>query len=264
MSAPFHSERIAVILQKPRFPENIGAAARAMCNMGFARLLVVEPENFDLQRVNRMATHAAAAVVEDIRVFENLKEALAPFHYVVGTTARLGGQRQVVHTPPRMADKVVSLTQENQVAILFGPEDRGLTNEDLRLCHELVNIPTADFSSLNLAQAVMVLCYEIHRAGCMAERKKAFPRLASRHELDGMYDQVKDLLVRVDYINPENPDYWMNKLRHVFTRLQLRAGDVSIIRGICRQVNWYSEKRYRDGTADGRLAPAKKENDLCD
>ncbi|MBW2564903.1 MAG: RNA methyltransferase, partial [Deltaproteobacteria bacterium] len=79
------------------------------------------------------------------------------------------------------------------------------------------------------------------------------PRLANRHELDGMYDQLKDILVKISYINHENPDYWMNKLRYFFTRMQLRAREVSIIRGICRQINWYGKKRYEDGL--------KKQND---
>jgi tRNA/rRNA methyltransferase len=121
-----------------------------------------------------------------------------------------------------------------------------LTNTELRLCHILVNIPTADFSSLNLAQAVMILCYEFFLAG-IPTPKNVLPRLASRHELDGMYEQVKDILVRINYVNPENPDYWMNKLRYFFSRLNLRAREVSIIRGICRQINWYNRKCYLDG-----------------
>jgi tRNA/rRNA methyltransferase len=134
----------------------------------------------------------------------------------------------------------------NQIAILFGPEDRGLSNEDIMFCHELINIPTAEFSSLNLAQAVMIICYEIFSAD-RKENKIFIPRLANRNELDGMYDQLKDLLVRISYINAENPDYWMNKLRYFFTRLQLRAKEVSMIRGICRQVDWYGKKCYDEG-----------------
>jgi len=92
----------------------------------------------------------------------------------------------------------------------------------------------------------MIICYELFRAG--KDSKASFaPRLASRHELDGMYDQLKDILVRIDYILPENPDYWMNNLRRFFTRLELRAKEVSLIRGICRQVDWYAGKCFRDG-----------------
>ena len=217
-----------------------------MCNMGIRHLSVVSPENFDLERVNKLATHASKDIVAGIQVYDELSEALQAVNYVVGTTARLGKQRQVQNSPEELAHQLVALSQNNRVAVLFGPEDRGLSNEDLRLCHSLVNIPTAGFSSLNLAQAVMVICYALHSTAL--EEKAAFaPRLASRRQLDGMYDQLRDILVRISYINPENPDYFMNNLRHFFTRMQLRAREVSIIRGICRQINWYAGKCYEDG-----------------
>lgn len=246
-------ENITIVLNKPRYPENIGAAARAACNMGIERLSVVEPEKYDIERILTLATHAASKVARQIVRYDNLQTALEPFNFVVGTTARLGGERQTVTSPSQMARKLISISPKNQVALLFGPEDRGLTNEEIRLCHLLVNIPTARFSSLNLAQAVMVICYELFKA-VLPEPKPFKPRLASRHELDGMYEQVKDILVRINYIQPENPDYWMNKLRHFFTRMELRAGEISIIRGICRQINWYAGKCYQDGI-DGADAP---------
>jgi tRNA/rRNA methyltransferase len=172
---------------------------------------------------------------------------------VVGTTARLGGERQRVTSPAQIARHLVPISQENRIALLFGPEDRGLTNEELRLCHALVNIPTAQFSSLNLAQAVMVLSYELFKSS-LPEPKVATPRLATRIELDGMYRQIRDILVRINYIQPQNPDYWMNKIRLFFSRLQLRGGEVSIIRGICRQIHWYAGKCHQDGV-QGRPAP---------
>jgi tRNA/rRNA methyltransferase len=137
------------------------------------------------------------------------------------------------------------------VGLLFGPEDRGLTNEDIRLCHELVTIPTAEFSSLNLAQAVMILCYELQRFN-QPKGNTFAPRLANRHELEGMYAQLKDILVRISYIQPDNPDYFMNNIRHFGTRMKLRAKEVSIIRGICRQIDWFGEKCYREGLKDRR------------
>jgi tRNA/rRNA methyltransferase len=236
---------IAIVLDHPRYPENIGAAARAMCNMGISRLIVVNPENPDLSRILKMATHAAGSVVEQMEVFDDLEKALSRFHYIVGTTARLGSRRLSIHSPSKLAESLVPISRENRIAIVFGPEDRGLSNQDIRLCHALVNIPTAEFSSLNLAQAVMIICYEIFFAA--EEEKIPFaPRLASRHELEGMYDQLKEILVRISFINPENPDYWMNNLRHFFNRLPLRAKEVRIIRGICRQIDWYGKKCHQD------------------
>jgi tRNA/rRNA methyltransferase len=251
MPATVNLKNVSIILSRPRYPENIGAAARAMRNMGFEQLIVVNPQNYDMPRVLKMATHAAAEVIEQIQIYENLQTALEPLSYIVGTTARLGGQRQLVGSAAMLAQKLAPISEENQVGLLFGPEDRGLTNEDIRLCHELVNIPTAEFSSLNLAQAVMVVCYELRRYN-QPGGKTFVPRLANRHELDGMYAQLKDTLVRISYIQPDNPDYFMNNLRHFGTRLKLRAKEVSIIRGICRQIDWYGKKCYRDGQQDPR------------
>ena len=237
MAVTVNRANVAIVLVQPNISENIGAAARAMCNMGLRRLIVVDPPRCDLTRVCKMATQAALDVVEAMEVYAGLAEALREFTYVVGTTARLGGQRQVVSHPARLAEMLVPISAENPVAILFGPEDRGLTNEDLRFCHAVATIPTADFSSLNLAQAVMIVCYELYQAG-RREVTDFSPRLASRHELDGMYDQLRDILVRIDYVNPENPDYWMMHLRRFFARSGLPAREVKIIRGICRQLEW--------------------------
>jgi tRNA/rRNA methyltransferase len=246
MSGRVNLDNISIVLNKPRYPENIGAAARAMRNMGITNLIVVDPQNFDLHKALKLATHIASDIIEKSKFYPDLKEALATFNYVVGTTARLGGERQVVCTPLKLAEKLIPISVENRIALIFGPEDRGLSNEAVRYCHMLVNIPTTKFSSLNLAQAVMILCYEIFTVGGK-EKKEFTPRLANRHELDGMYDQLKDILVRISYINSENPDYWLNHFRRFFTRLQLRAKEVNIIRGLCRQVDWYGKKCYDDG-----------------
>ncbi len=248
---------IHIVLNRPRFPENIGSVVRAMRNMGLSRLRVVAPENYDTEKILRLATHDSAEMVARIEQYADLAAAVGSMNYVVGTTARLGGERQAVRKPGDLARQLVTISQDNQVAVVFGPEDRGLVNEEIRLCHVLVNIPTADFSSINLAQAVMIICYEIFKA-VKAPGAEFAPRLASRQELDGMYDQVKDMLVRIDYILPDNPDYWMNKLRVFFSRMPLRAREVSIIRGICRQMNWYGKKCYEDGR-NGKLPdPALK------
>jgi len=243
-------ENISIVLQRPRYPENIGAVVRTGHNMGITNLIVVEPLNYDKTKILRMATHATADAVDRIKVLDSLKEALSPFNYIVGTTARLGKHRQNFYTPSDIAKKIISLATNNRIALLFGPEDRGLTNEDLQFCHSFVNIPTAAFSSINLAQAVMVICYEVFSA----QKKDQYgflPKLANRHELDAMYDQLTEILTRISFLNPQNPDYWMNNIRTFFSRLQLRAKEVKIIRGICRQINWYGEKKFRDGIDQG-------------
>jgi len=239
-------DHITIVLHQPKRSENIGAVARVLCNMGIGGLRIIKPQNYHLPDVLKMATHGAVEIVEQIDFFEDLKSALAPFRYIVGTTARLGGQRPAVTTPRKMAEELIPISIKNKVAIVFGPEDRGLSNEDIRYCHRLVNIPTAKFSSLNLAQAVMVICHELFAASLEANPED-IPRLATRDELEKMYEQLKEILIRINYINPENPDHWINGLRRFFNRLPLRAKEVSIIRGICRQINWYGGKSFNDG-----------------
>ncbi|CAN2040293.1 tRNA (cytidine/uridine-2'-O-)-methyltransferase TrmJ [Candidatus Magnetomoraceae bacterium gMMP-15] len=245
MSDLVNLNNISIVLQRPRYPENIGSAARAMRNMGINRLIVVDPLNCDLIKVLKLATHSAADIIKQMELFDNLGAALAPFRYVVGTTARLGGERPSVLKPSKMAESLISISQKNPTAIVFGSEDRGLTNKEIKYCHSLVNIPTAEFSSLNLSQAVMIVCYELFLAS-RSQKEKFTPRLASSQEIEDMYKHLEDVLIKISFINHEKPDHWMNNIRRFFSRLQLRGRDIKIIRGICRQINWYAQKETRN------------------
>jgi len=236
-------DHICIVLQKPRYPENIGSAARAMRNMGISKLKVVQPEKCDLNRIVTLATHAAMDVIEDMEVYDSLEEALSQCQYIVGTTARLGGERPVVTIPSRMAQKLISISQKNTIAIVFGPEDRGLSNDDIKYCHLLVTIPTDEFSSLNLAQAVMIICYELFLASC-SDLNPFIPKLANHFELEAMYKQLQEILVRINFLHYDNSDHWMLNIRRFFSRMPLRSKDIKIIRGICRQIDWYSERQF--------------------
>ncbi len=238
MSEVLKLENISIVLHRPKFPENIGSSARAMKNMGITDLLVVDPDDFDTVKIEKMATHACKDVVDGIRRFDTLGEALADFSYVVGTTARVGRNRQVIHDPAELASSLIPIASNNRTAIVFGREDRGLESDEVRLCHTLVNIPTHAFSSLNLSQAVMVICYELFKA--KGEISSDFlPTLATRFELEQMYGHLQDVLVKINFIQKDNPDYWLNNFRAFFSRLPLRAKEVRIIRGVCRQIEWY-------------------------
>ncbi len=234
-------EHIAVVLNEPRYPENIGAAARAMKNMGFNQLLVVRPYRFDFEKIAKMATHEALEIVESLKTFEDIEEALAPFNYVVGTTARTGRLRRPNGSPRDMAEHIVPISQENQIALLFGSEKWGLTNEDLKYCDYLVTIPTDGFASINLAQSVMILCYEI----AMAEREDSLfqPKRASVHELENMYSHLQEVFLEIGFLRPENPEYWMRNVRSLFSRVGLLSKEVQLIRGLCRQFLWYASNK---------------------
>lgn len=242
-------DNVAIVLVEPRLPENIGAAARAMNNMDIKRLIVVKPGSMDRDRIAKMATSHTTDILENIEVHDDLKEALAPFRYIAGTTARVGSMRPALHTPKDLARDLISISKENEVAIIFGPEDRGLSNDHLTFCHTIISIPTSEFSSLNLAQAVMILCYELFQAAGDATDKKK-PRLANSFELEGMYDHLEDVLTRIGFINPQNPERWMWNIRRFLSRLPLQAMEVRIIRGICRQIDWYVNQAVKKAKID--------------
>ena len=240
---------VAIVLCRPKFPENIGAAARIAHNMGISALHVVTDQQPDEERVRRMATHNATRLIDDMQLHRNLGDSLATFSRVIGTTARHGRQRRLVKNPREMTELVVPQLFGNKIALLFGPEDKGLSNDDLKFCQMTVTIPTADFSSLNLAQAVAILCYEL-RAGLLAElaagpRQQA-PKLAETRELEGMYKHLEKTLCRIGFLQADKHDYWMRNIRQFLGRLQLRSKEVRLVRGLCRQFLWYEGKRKQD------------------
>ena len=249
MSGGIKKENIAIVLIEPQIPENIGAAARAMMNMDIKRLIVVNPKKCDLTRVLKTATIHSIDIIEDMEVYEDVKEALGPFGYIVGTTARTGALRPAITSPRKLAKELIDISQENTIAVVFGPEDRGLSNEHLRYCHTIATIPTSEFSSLNLAQSVLVLCYEIFCVGNEGP-KKGIPRLANRFELEGMYEHISEVLTKIGFLNPQNPEHWMVNIRRFLSRIPLRAREVRVIRGVCRQFSWYTDKLAKDQDDD--------------
>ena len=167
---------VAVVLVEPKFPENIGAAARVAMNCGITRLLVVRSVAPDREKMLKMATHKAAELINRMELYADLETALADFAVVVGTTARQGSSRHPPNHPRVTMGKVVPLLAKNHTALLFGPEDRGLTNDDLKFCRFTSTIPTADFSSLNLAQAVGIHCYELYNELPALPQNRRLPR----------------------------------------------------------------------------------------
>jgi tRNA/rRNA methyltransferase len=232
-------ENISIILNETQLPENIGFTARAMANMGITQLVLVKPKNSDFSRMRRTATGMSVGILERMEVYDDLRTALKPFQYIVGTTARLGNHRPATADPRLLASELIPISKNNKVGILFGPEDRGLSNEQLRFCQKIVTIYTASFSSLNLSHAVMIVCYEIF-LNSHEPSKVSLPRLANSFELEGMYDHLQEVLMKIGFINPQNPEHWMNNIRRFLSRISLRAREVKIIRGICRQIDWYT------------------------
>jgi tRNA/rRNA methyltransferase len=241
-------DNIGIVLVDPKYPENIGAAARCAVNMGISRLVIVRNDEPDRDKMLKLATHKAAHLIENLKRFTSLEEALASFSHVVGTTARQGRKRPIENSPRHMMDTLLPLLENNRTALLFGPENRGLTNEDLKYCQTRVTIPTSDFSSLNLAQAVAILSYELYW-GIMYSGKviQSSPALASSHELEGMYGHVEKLLSQIGFLRTEDSSYWIRNIRNFLGRVELRAKEARIIRGFCRQFLWYDTERKKQG-----------------
>lgn len=240
MSLKARTNHISIVLYKPKYAGNVGSVARAAKNMGITKIVVVGSTDLDREAMEQRSTHLAADVLDQIVYAESIEAALDDFNYILGTTARLGKARGPFVSPRAAARQIADLSQKNKIALLFGPEDTGLANDQLRLCHKVVTIPTSrEFTSLNLSQAVMILCYEIFVASTVAGTiAETTPKLALSSEMEGMYQQIKELLAKIGFLNPENPEYWMLDVRRFFSRVGLLSREVKIIRGICRQIEW--------------------------
>jgi tRNA/rRNA methyltransferase len=241
-------EKIAIVLVEPREPGNIGAAARAMANMGLSRLVLVRPPDHLVGDAFKMAL-AARPILESAVVCADLAQALSGFGFVAGTTRRGGSARRGRATPRQLAAELPLVAGANDVAILFGREDSGLTNEELQYCQRLVTIPSSEgFGSLNLAQSVLTLCYEIFLAagGRGDTGAGGGARRAPTADLEGLYAQMEQVLLQIGYLDPGNPAHMMRVFRRLIGRAGPDAREVQALRGIFRQMAWCAG---RAGTA---------------
>lgn len=236
---------LAVVLFRPKFSENVGSTARAMANMGCRRLIVVAPQDWDEGRARALATLKGHEILETMTVAPDLATALAPFQHVFGTTARVGGWRKTLLTPETAAARGVECLREGEgVAVLFGPEDKGLTNDETKVCGRLVRIPTSEeASSLNLSQAVLVILYEFMKAAsARPQAEGAFAgtegRAATHKEREALFDNLRETLSAIDFLKDDNPDYWMLPVRAFVERVRLKRTEFNMLMGVCRQIKW--------------------------
>jgi tRNA/rRNA methyltransferase len=228
---------VRVVLVRPRGAANVGAAARAMKNMGLRDLMLVRPALMKSFWARAMAAHAED-VLHSVRQTDTLGEAVADCGLVVGTTCRGGLYRGAAEPPRVAAPPIAAAAATNRVALLFGPEDHGLSNEDLKACHRLIAIPADPaYASLNLAQAVMVCCYELYLAA--AGEPPAARALAPAEHVDLMFQKLQAAFRRIGFLHPDNPDHIMFAFRRVLGRAQLETHDVNILLGLARQIEWF-------------------------
>ncbi|GFK95672.1 tRNA (cytidine/uridine-2'-O-)-methyltransferase TrmJ [Fundidesulfovibrio magnetotacticus] len=248
---------LGVVLFRPKFSENVGSAARAMANMGCRDLVLVDPQDFDPGRARALATAKGQEILETMRVVPDLAQALAPYEAVYGTTARTGGWRKGLLTAETAARRgVETLRQGGRVALLFGPEDKGLTNDETKVCSRLVTIPTdAEATSLNLAQAALLVLYEFLKASRATPAPAAFEpgsRQATFDERESLFAALRETLLAVDFLKADNPDYWMLPVRSFVERIRLKRAEFNLLMGVCRQVRWAVGQRDKAQPGQGR------------
>ena len=228
---------LSIILVRPKFHENIGSVARAMKNMGLTRLMIVNGCSPLHPNAYKLAS-GAEDILERAEEFFRFEEALSEMGCVVGTTSRGGKERQPLLTPKILAKKLVSLSKKNLIGLAFGSEKEGLTNEELSLCHLYVRIPSVEsFASLNLAQAVMVVCYEVSQA--FMDIPKQAVRLAEAEKVERMFEHMEKTLTQIGFLDSDHPKRIMRVLRNLFGRSQMVEREVQILQGIWSQMDRY-------------------------
>lgn len=249
---PSALDQIRIILVNTTHPGNIGAVARAMKNMGLSQLYLVKPKVFPDPEAVFRSGHAAD-LLEKAVLTETLDEALEDCGLIIGTSARERKIPWPLYNARESAEKAVAEATTHKVAILFGREDRGLTNDELQKCHWHLNIPTNDeYSSLNVAAAVQVVAYELRMAACgdglpsiketLADMREWDMPAASSRAVELFYEHLEKVLVDIDFHNPEEPRQTMTRLRRMFNRLRLDEMELQMLRGILRAIEWKLEK----------------------
>ena len=228
------SNQINVVLVEPSHPGNIGAAARAAKTMGVENLVLVNPKTYPDPQATIRATKAAD-VLERAVVCNSLREAIGHCTFVVGTSARARGLPCPELAPRQLGTRIWQELRHGSVAIVFGRENSGLSNQELDLCQYVTTIPCSwDFGSLNLAAAVQVICYEIFMATLneVPARLGEVDDLATSAELERFFKHLQEVLLSIDFLDAKQPALLMRRLRHLYHRTRLTQVEVNILRGI--------------------------------
>jgi tRNA (cytidine32/uridine32-2'-O)-methyltransferase len=233
---------IRIVLVNTTHPGNIGGAARAMKNMGLAELYLVEPKEYPAPRAVWRAA-AARDIRDGATIVETVDEAIADCGLVVGTSARERRIPWPLLNPRECGEKIYRESATHKTALLFGREDRGLTNEELQKCHYHVHIPSnPDYSSLNLATAVQVLAYEVRMAS-LADEQGNLPALTDwdqppvkSADLEYFHEHLATTMAELKFYDPENPKQVLTRMRRLFNRVRMDEMEVSILRGLLTAV----------------------------
>lgn len=242
------AEKVKIVLVNPTHPGNIGAAARAMKTMGLQQLALVSPRHFPSAECTARAA-GADDILARARVFSSVEEAVADCELVFGTSARARSIAWPEVSPETAGAQIIDCTNAGSgTAVLFGRESSGLSNEELDTCHAMIRIPTnADFSSLNIAQAVQIICYEISKQQLArqavggADEHPETPVTAE--QMEHLYVHFEQTLTDIGYLNPEQPRRLMRRIKRLFNRARLDSNEYNILRGILTATQNAAERK---------------------
>ncbi|WP_036516779.1 RNA methyltransferase [Nevskia soli] len=228
--------RIRVVLVGTQHPGNIGSAARAMKTMGLNNLVLVAPEIFPDPRADALAV-GAVDLLEKARICADLDEALAGCTRVAATTARPRHIAAQPYQPREWAQRLAASDMAGDIALMFGRERTGLTNEEIDRAQELIAIPTsADYTSLNMASAVQILCYELLLAAGASPLELPVHEPVDQVEMERFYVHLEQILARTQFIDRTNPRLLMRRLRKLYGRAAPDSNEMNILRGILTSV----------------------------
>jgi len=238
-------DNIVVVLDHPKDVVNIAGVIRVMMNMGLSRLRLVEPEEYDVHRITGIA-HRGEELAESAQLFPTLAEALADTVFAVGTSARPRTAQRNYLRPRAVAPRMIERANEGLVALVFGREDRGLTNEGLDLCNAIAIVPTTEYSSLNLAQACLVLCYEIHLAVTDNAPLPGYKRdvgPATHADLEEMYSALEQGFHRIDFFKGDrHPEGVLSTLRTLLSRAAPDLREARLVRAIGYEIQRFFDR----------------------
>jgi tRNA/rRNA methyltransferase len=235
---------IRVVLVRPRGSGNIGSVARAMKNMGQTELAIVGKARTRSFWARAMAVHGRD-ILADAKFYDTIRQAIADCALIVGTTCRSGLYRRHGRTPREVAADLVSAAQGGKVALIFGPEDHGLSNKDLEHCQLLMTIPThPDYPSLNVAQAAVICLYELHLAAAGSVQNSGIQR-APAEDVERLFDRMRTVLLKIGFLDSENPEHMLLAFRRILGRAGLEEKDVRIFTGLFRQIEWYTDQGWK-------------------
>ncbi len=248
-----HRDNIVVVLVEPQGSLNIGSVARAMANFGFGELRLVNPQTDHLNDEARRMAVKAASVLEHATLYPDLRAALRDCQLSFGTTRRFGKYREDFLHPDEVGAMAAPSSSSGHVALVFGREDKGLLTEELDLCQRFMTIPTSDkLPSMNLAQSVSVCLYELSRYEFDGDVRHGRKKLASGKTLESLYDHMRQTLLDIEYLDPQNPDHILHTYRRIFGRALLNDREVRILRGLFSRIDWVEQDRRkgREASAD--------------